>query len=297
MTWFAARSDGESVVLETGDTTSNDRQTILKEIVGKDFVVGPMAISADRRRALTGHPHGTLRLWDLTNGKLLRSIEAKLGQPSLGSPSSNPFIAISAEGTLGLSISHGTATNSMLILWDLETGEVVRSWEGLGDEWDSLLAFSPDGKWAVARKRTTWMATDGNWHRKEWAVIWEIATGKAVLFDDLTFLAFSPDSQHLLLRHETHLCLWNLATCKEKWRLPKPEDWHSFAFTPDGTTLLTIGGKRYSFGYPPNTTSAALWDANTGKPIRVLKGGPVGKPADDQADSDRWTWKKLFRWK
>jgi WD40 repeat protein len=115
--------------------------------------------SRDGKRALT---YGAkLQLWDLTTGALLLNLVAdRLGNLGLYTAA-----ALSADGKRALSAG-GPAEG--IQLWDLSRGQAVRTFVGRGmaGRIDSL-AFSPDGKWAVA---------DGEWI----AQIWDVTRGRDI---------------------------------------------------------------------------------------------------------------------
>ena len=119
-----------------------------------------MAVLADGGRALSGSDDNTLRLWDLATGESLRTLEghtnwvsavavladgsralsgsgttrcgcgisrpARPCAPSKGTPTWVSAVAVLADGSRALSGSD----DKTLRLWDLATGETLRTLEG-----------------------------------------------------------------------------------------------------------------------------------------------------------------------
>jgi WD40 repeat protein len=66
--------------------------------------------------------------------------------------------------------------------------------------------------------------------------------------------------------------LWNVATGKEKLTLPHSWAVFSVAFSPDGKTLASAGGRFASNGQPADG-ELALWEVATGRERASLRGG------------------------
>jgi WD40 repeat protein len=81
-----------------------------------DSEIKAFALAKDGRRVLTGHADLTMRLWDLTNGNELRRFS--------GHTHEIVGVAFLPNGKQGLSAAEG-----LLRLWDLDTGQVLRTLE------------------------------------------------------------------------------------------------------------------------------------------------------------------------
>jgi WD40 repeat protein len=82
-----------------------------------------------------GNAHGSIRVWDTSTGALLRTLAAAHDHfvSSVNfSPAENRFM-VSGGG------------DGQIIVWDVVSGEKVRSFEGRGSA-----AFAPDGRSIVA---------------------------------------------------------------------------------------------------------------------------------------------------
>jgi WD40 repeat protein len=79
-----------------------------------------VAIAPDGRTALSGSGDKTVKLWELSSGREIRTFQ--------GHTSSVYSVAISLDGHTALSGSHGD--NGTLKLWDLLSGRDIRTFPG-----------------------------------------------------------------------------------------------------------------------------------------------------------------------
>ncbi len=184
------------------------------------------------------------------------------------------------------------------ILWDATTGKPLvvlkGNWRAIGSA-----AWSPDGR------RVATAHEDG-------VHIWDAVSGKEVLrlrpqpahplaLKRMTSVAFSPDGGRVVTWDDERLAhwgftfsppepgqtdLWEAATGRHiATLLGHAARVNSAAFSPDGRLLVTTaegvnsfssGGTLGAFGRQEDTNfrdrTARLWDAVTGKPLRVLRG-------------------------
>lgn len=106
------------------------------------MTVTMVAITPDGRRALSGSFDGAMRWWDLENGVEMERFEAH---------SSGVFaVAFRSDEKYALSGSIASATfpDDGVRLWDLETGEMLNEWVGLGNSVSVI--FNPDDTTAYA---------------------------------------------------------------------------------------------------------------------------------------------------
>ncbi len=124
-----------------------------------DFEVHPqsvqaIAITPDSRCVLSGGFDGTVTLWDLETGTILRTFEHTRNEHIYA-------LALTPDGRFIVS----GGISKTLRLWDVETGECVRLFEGHEDRVTSL-AVTPDGKEIIS----------GSYDKT--VRVWEIATGR-----------------------------------------------------------------------------------------------------------------------
>jgi len=161
-------------------------------------------------------------------------------------------VAVSPDGRTALTGS-GDRT---LILWNLSTGQAIRSFTGHYDSVNSV-AFSPDGKTALSGSDDQTL------------ILWDLATGQLIRrfqghTEAVTSVAFSPDGKQALSGSaDDTLILWDLAAGQaiRQFRLHGgPVE--SVAFSPDGKLALS--------GSDDHTL--ILWDVATGQFIRRFSG-------------------------
>jgi hypothetical protein len=243
-------------------------------------------VSPDGKRAVSGSRDNLVKLWDLENGELLRSISGHRDWVN--------DVAFAFGGTALLSGSK----DRTLKLWNADTGELVRTLEG-HKGWVNSVAVSPDGKRAasVSDDRTVriWDLEAGTLLKTltghaDWAFavafapdgrtvvsagkdntvrVWDIETGelKSTLRghrDWVSTLAVAPTGDRAISGSDDRTArIWNLATGKEERVLRGHGDWVvSVAVSPDGKRAVT-GSK---------DGSAKLWDVETGKVLRTFGG-------------------------
>ena len=143
-----------------------------------------------------------------------------------------------------------------LRVWDAASGKLIRAWNNL-QPFVSSAALSPDGKRVAA-------TTQGAVHFKE-----ESATTKiAGLFQRFVGGVDDVAEKHLL--YTDRICrVWDAAAGTELFRLTTHDDRvTSLVFTPDAQHIVTSSWDQ----------TVRLWDADTGKELKVWEGSFDGRP-------------------
>jgi len=212
------------------------------------------SLAPDNRTASLGYNDGTIKLWDITTGKLLRIFHGH--QKLVGSLVYLPD---------GKSLMSG-GTDGTIRRWDMASGKELWRTNAQGDKTYPLyleygntiesLALSPDGKSVVAGNH------DGV------VKILDAATGEAIRTfrgyqGAVRHIAYSADGKMILstapAKDIGYISLWDAATGGEIKRLPDTSTLIYAAFSPDGKMILSGGNK-----------SLRLWDVATGKLIRTF---------------------------
>ena len=205
-----------------------------------DRVAG-IAYSPDGKRLATAGQDGTAKVWDVSSGEEIFSIDiAQQGRVNA--------IVYNADGRrLATASDNGKAQ-----IWDALTGKELLTLHGHTDEVWSV-AFSPNGKHVATA------SIDGT------AKIWNANTGELILMfasqvGCVGSVAFSPDG----IRAVTASCdnslakVWDINSGQELLTVSTPEDEFTNAiFSPDGAQV--------AFGN-------YIWDAVTGKLLFPLSG-------------------------
>ncbi len=260
----------------------------IRRLDGNYFWVLSVQFSPDGRRALTGDFGGTANEWDLSTGQ---AVTRQLGN----------FVAYAPDGRHVL-LSNG----STLRLSDLQSGQVIRSFEGR-QGYVKTVAFSPDERTALSA------SDDGT------AILWNVATGQEIrrfISSQAVYgAAFAPQGSAALLGYgdlgtgTTDTgggVLWDTTTGHVIRPLVGIQNvLIAVAYSPDGQTAVSAAGggdvvvwdvangteMRSFFGFDENNATAvafspdgrdlltgyfdgqiALWAVNSATRIRALMG-------------------------
>ncbi len=259
--------------------------------LGHSKAVSAITVTPDGKHLLTGSWDNTIKLWDISTGKEIRTFKGHT-QPV-------NTVAISPNGMYVLSGSNNRGNENRkdsLKVWDLGSGAEIRS---MGDSGDiNSVAFSPDGKYALSAGRgiSLWDISAGTKVRT-----WgqpnktdkqangqdsdpdgdkKLTEGLKKYFDEIigsfgdedkiNSIAFSPDGKHALSGGaDNTLKLWDISDGKEirtfkghSGAAPFCDGVLSVAFSPDGKYALSGAWD----------STVKLWDIRSGKEIRTLKG-------------------------
>jgi WD40 repeat protein len=227
--------------------------------------VGAVAISPDGRVIVAGTIFSGMHAWDAST---------KQPQPSLTQSSRSLIysLAFSPDGHL-LASSTPCGSLGCVQLWDVTTGELVRTIEGHArgvqvinregqvESWDlpgdaCAVSFSPDGRTLASA------GTDGVIELRDVSTshLAQVIYGRSRA--SVCHTAFSPDGRALAASQEDVVLLWDVKSGK----LVRSLEGHTgrvsgVAFSPDGRTLASAGSDR----------TLRLWDAHTGQLLHRLE--------------------------
>ncbi len=179
--------------------------------------INGIAFSPDGRLLATG-----VTIWDVQSKTVLHQLDRGEARK----------VAFSPDGTL-LAVG---APGAPVKLWDVASGQAVRTFESLANNDTFTTVFSPDG---------TLVATSGYDGVIE---LWDVQSGQvartlAYGYDfGIHSIAFSPDGSLLATVGEAPIVrLWEVATGRLVRSLPMKSELIAVAFSPDGTLLATGG--------------------------------------------------------
>lgn len=246
--------------------------------------VAAVAFSPDGTLALSGSRDNTLKLWDVSSGRLLRTFEGHINRiESIAfSPDGNQVLSGAADNTLKL---WDTATGQLLRtfyghsqvvlsvafapdgrtvlsgsddktlkLWDASTGELIRTFEG-HSQGVTAVAVSSDGKRALSGSSDNTLK------------LWDIASGQPVKTLSghtrrVLSVAFAPNGRRALSSSsDKTLKVWNLASGQAANTLKITTGWmNSASFSPSGRQAIAGGD------------TIRLWDVASGQLVKSFKG-------------------------
>ena len=135
--------------------------------------VHSVAFSPDGRYGLSGGSN-TLKLWDITTGKEIRTFKGHTAFVS--------SVAFSPDGKMSC---QGSGDNSARV-WDIATGKEIRTFKG-HTGWLALLHFRLTGRYALSSGGKTLR-------------LWDITTGSEIrtfASGSVSSVAFSPDKEDM----------------------------------------------------------------------------------------------------
>jgi WD40 repeat protein len=236
--------DGKTALSGSTDTTvilwdvTTGRK--IRHFSGHSGAVRAVAISPDGLTAISGGlsgdsaaDSGELILWDLETGREIRRFEGHTAGVVDAAFSPDGRTVLASSGETDHFLTTGETPEYNLILWDVETGESIRQFEGM-DHDATTIAISPGVATAVT----------GSWDRNVY--LWDLKTGEQIhIFeghtDPVTTLAVSPDGRRAISgSQDDSLILWNIETGEQIVQFKAHDsDVLDVTISPDGRTALS----------------------------------------------------------
>jgi WD40 repeat protein len=281
--------DGRFVVSGSADRTVKvwDVESGRNErtMAGHSLWVNAVCCSPDGLRIASASRDGTVKLWDAATGGLLRTLQGHRGEVfALRFSPDGRFVASAAadsavilwdawsgrvtrifrghEGAAqtlayspdGRHIASASSVDSTIRLWDVETGEQLRSFGIPGVE---SLSYSPDGGHIA-------FGSMDNTVR-----VREAETGAEILSlagrsSWVRSLAYSPDGRHIAMGStDRTVQVWEAGTGREIFALAgHTATVRSVAYSPDGRRIVSGAAD----------SSVRVWDAAGGRELYTLWG-------------------------
>ncbi|KAG2033399.1 WD40-repeat-containing domain protein [Suillus americanus] len=199
-----------------------------------------VAVLPDERRMVTSSEDKTLRLWDLKQGAVLKTM--------VGHRANVKALAVSRDGRL---IASGDEDGELLA-WHGDTGDsLVPNIDAHSGKIYSL-DFSPDGS----------MLASGSWDDKTklWnTTTWQLSGTPISCDADINCVRYSPSGELLAIATDHNIQVYNVGkrhcVAKFKGHASSSTFNYSLAWTPDATRLLSAGTN--------NDCTIRVWDSST----------------------------------
>ena len=238
------------------DANTGKRLKILQGRKGRDARVFQLAFSPDGTLLVSNTYKTPLHLWDVTSGKLLKTLCQK--------PGLSGILKFSNDGkTLACQTS-----SKIIELWDMTTQKLRNTHNEI-----EVLAFSQDSK------------TVAGVNRKSEIKVWETNTGDEVSsfttdhLPVLSALVYSSDKNILVTGHAKSIRLWDtLDFTQLSNRIDTDFSPSALVFSPKGKTVTSAEGFTYfkmkkGFGAVGEDLSSKLsvWKTHTGDKLSELR--------------------------
>jgi WD40 repeat protein len=191
--------------------------------IGHTSYVESVAISPNGKYALSGSQDETVKLWEISSGKLLRTLEGHNWVVT--------SVAFSPDGNLAISSSY----DGTLILWKVSSGKLIKRLDsGSGSVYS--VTFSPNGRLILS-------ATENGE-----LIVWETSTGKLIRrlkehTGSVSSVAFSANGRFAMSSSlDDTIIIWEVNSWKIVQRLKgnnSPGGVLHAAFSPDGKYVLS----------------------------------------------------------
>jgi WD40 repeat protein len=188
-----------------------------------------VAFSPDGTTLAVANNDGATKLWDVSSGQVVRTLDDPASNLSHG-------IAFSPDGAR---LAVHREPNAMVKLWDVESGQLLRTWPQITEKYLHGVAFSPDGQllasagtegttlvWDVREPQSNDVATGQVLHTLQGNSCWDVT--------------FSPDGSLLATAGcDSTIRLWDTATWQLVRTLNHGGNVMAVVFSPDGTLLAS----------------------------------------------------------
>jgi WD40 repeat protein len=286
-TTVALSPNGKYVLAGSGDqriyrwSLAGDETKILE---GHGLPAAVLAVAPDSATLASADTAGAIRLWDLESGKEKDTVKQPDRLHGFGVGDGGKSLALwTATGKIRhVDLLSDTERDSLQLPTDegmlvevspdgrlaclLRGGEEesCRIWDGVKGQELHKLAAHPGGTSAVSfSPDSKLLVTSG---ADSTVRVWDALTGKEILHIaniSGTGVTFSPDGKLLAIQCDEDVCLFEMATGKERCRLRAPNSGNSaMCFSPDSKLLTTNSGDEV----------IRLWDVVQGKLLRGLIG-------------------------
>jgi WD40 repeat protein len=241
--------DDRLVVTASADTTA--RVWSIRPAEGQSVLVGhrkgvyDASFSPDGSRILTASGDGTARIWNVQTGSQVAKSDRKIFVGDARYLPNGRSVVLGTAGAVEIwspeehRVHRLKSYSSELVGLDARSDEAIVA--GLDVRSDGAIAVVLYGGYALIRERGRFRRLPG---------------------EDFRSAVFSPTGRRIVTAGRSGVKLWDTRTLKLLRRLPYRANVLFASFSPDGKRIATASAD----------TTARIWDASTGKELRVLRG-------------------------
>ena len=211
---------------------------------GHNSSVSSVSFSSDGKFIASGSLDSTVKLWEISTGKLIKDFK--------GHNSDVFSVSFSSDGKF---IASGSYDHTVK-LWEVSTGKLIKDFKGHNSDVFSV-SFSSDGKFIAS----------GSYDHT--VKLWEVSTGKLIKDfqghnSSVSSVSFSSDGKFIASGSYDHTVkLWEVSTGK---LIKDFQGQNSFV----NSVSFSSDGKFIASGSPDSTVK--LWEVSTGKLIKDFQG-------------------------
>ena len=201
----------ETIEMKLWDLKSGNELVSFKRHTGS---IEALAFAPDGTKIVLGSRDGTMRVWDSSNGNLLKSFNIGNSVNDIAFLSDGNRILIASE---------------KITLWDIENGRVLYTFDAHSDDITSI-AISPDGTQFLSGSSDTTI------------ILWDLQLQKKIQTfaghqDRISKVEFTSNPSEMVSSDKEQLIVWNLQT-GDKVQTYETLETNAVAFSPDGTNAL-----------------------------------------------------------
>ncbi|SIO65102.1 RNA polymerase sigma factor, sigma-70 family [Singulisphaera sp. GP187] len=307
-TLASASADGTIRIWDTANGEPRRQFDLTERGWARAVCVSPdgrlMAAVGEDPNSDTPYFGGIARLWDLSDGRLLRELRFDHRATLVSFSADSRRVAVAtwnAEATLGMGGKNDGPPDDTVRVFDADTGQRLAELRG-HDSRIVAFAFAPDGRSFVTASQDTsfrFWESDSGQPIRQFDLTSHFGKGKpyrianAAIAPDLTWALTSGERDHRLI-------VWDLKSGKALRTIEdEPNVGTRVAISPDGRRFCSVTTLRNSL--PAGSDRIRLWDmasgrellslATQGKPISSLAFAPDGKSmATGMADTTAIIW-------
>ncbi len=242
------------LALLTAGPARGDEPILVIDSGGHTAVITDIVFTRDGRQLVSAGKDKVVRVWDIENGAVVRTIRGEIGPGREGKIYAAALSPDERVLAVGGWLAGSPNQSRAVRLHDFLTGQVLGLLEG-HENVILDLAFSPDGR------------TLASGSADDTVRLWDVMAKKPrhVLHghnDDVYAIALSPDGERLASGSYDHTVrLWDVASGELLRELTDHEDKvRAASFSPDGLYLASGSDDR----------TVRLWAGHTGEMIKVL---------------------------